>query len=334
MWDLPGAGIKFTSPPLAGGFLITREVLGWSFWIREKHIHLSLPFACWFSLSLSETDPTVSSIPLLTLKGHDSYWIFRITISGSLYSELIRDIKSKFKNNFFFFLPRCGSCRISVPWPGIEPRQWHWKHQVLITRSPGNSPNKKAFLHIRYLNRLRNFELVTQVSRIQNSGPQACQAPGGGGPRDCLAFSYFWSLLSAVCAPGSGRSCTGVRHHALPRCLLPWLKWCHQEEMRDTNARSTSKRQGSVWHRRRTMGTEQDDWLWRIWFDIFSFPNRETGLSGWLSVWRIHLQCRRHRRRQFDPWVGKSPWRRVWQPTPVFLPGESHGQRSLAGYGQ
>ena len=33
----------------------------------------------------------------------------------------------------------------------------------------------------------------------------------------------------------------------------------------------------------------------------------------------------------FDPWVGKIPWRRVWEPTPVFLPGESHGQRSLAG---
>ena len=32
------------------------------------------------------------------------------------------------------------------------------------------------------------------------------------------------------------------------------------------------------------------------------------------------------------PWVGKIPWRRPWQPTPVFLPGESHGQRSLAGY--
>ena len=32
-----------------------------------------------------------------------------------------------------------------------------------------------------------------------------------------------------------------------------------------------------------------------------------------------------------DPWVGKSPWRREWQPTPVFLPGESQGQRSLAG---
>ena len=34
----------------------------------------------------------------------------------------------------------------------------------------------------------------------------------------------------------------------------------------------------------------------------------------------------------FDPWVGKTPWRRKWQPTPVFLPGESHGRRSLEGY--
>ena len=43
-------------------------------------------------------------------------------------------------------------------------------------------------------------------------------------------------------------------------------------------------------------------------------------------------QCRRHKRREFDLWVGKIPWRRKWQPTPVFLPGESHRQRSLAGY--
>ena len=34
----------------------------------------------------------------------------------------------------------------------------------------------------------------------------------------------------------------------------------------------------------------------------------------------------------FDPWVGKISWKREWLPTPVFLPGESHGQRSLAGY--
>ena len=33
----------------------------------------------------------------------------------------------------------------------------------------------------------------------------------------------------------------------------------------------------------------------------------------------------------WDPWVGKLPWRRAWQSTPVFLPGKSHGHRSLAG---
>ena len=43
-------------------------------------------------------------------------------------------------------------------------------------------------------------------------------------------------------------------------------------------------------------------------------------------------QCRRQKRFRFDPWVGKIPWRRAWQPTAVFLPGESHGQRSLMGY--
>ena len=43
---------------------------------------------------------------------------------------------------------------------------------------------------------------------------------------------------------------------------------------------------------------------------------------------RIHLQCRRP---GFNPWIRKIPWRREWQPTPVFLPGEFHGQRSLAG---
>jgi len=36
----------------------------------------------------------------------------------------------------------------------------------------------------------------------------------------------------------------------------------------------------------------------------------------------------------FNPWVWKMPWRRAWQPTPVFLPGKSHGQRDLAGHSQ
>ena len=42
-------------------------------------------------------------------------------------------------------------------------------------------------------------------------------------------------------------------------------------------------------------------------------------------------QCGRLKIPGFDPWVGKIPWRSAWQPTPVFLPREPHGQRSLAG---
>ena len=58
---------------------------------------------------------------------------------------------------------------------------------------------------------------------------------------------------------------------------------------------------------------------------IYGFPG---GSSGKESV----CKCRRHKRCQLDPWVGKIPWSRKWQPTPVFLPRKSNGQRSLAGY--
>ena len=50
------------------------------------------------------------------------------------------------------------------------------------------------------------------------------------------------------------------------------------------------------------------------------------------SVVKSCLQCRRCRRPGFGPWAGKIPRRKAWQPTPVFLSGESHGQSSLAGY--
>ena len=55
----------------------------------------------------------------------------------------------------------------------------------------------------------------------------------------------------------------------------------------------------------------------------------EASLPRGLVLSHTHLQCGRCR---FDPWVRKIPWRRTWQLTPVFLPGESHGPKSLAGY--
>ena len=57
------------------------------------------------------------------------------------------------------------------------------------------------------------------------------------------------------------------------------------------------------------------------------------GLPGGANGKESACQCRRHKRPGFDPWVGKIPWRGAWQPTPLFLPGESHGQRSLVGCG-
>ena len=58
----------------------------------------------------------------------------------------------------------------------------------------------------------------------------------------------------------------------------------------------------------------------------------DGGFLGGASGKEPFYQYRRNKRQGFDPWVGKIPWRRAWQPTPVFLPGESHGQRSLVGY--
>ena len=57
--------------------------------------------------------------------------------------------------------------------------------------------------------------------------------------------------------------------------------------------------------------------------------NLPRNLPRWVRGKEPACQCRRL---GFNPWVRKTPWRRKWQPTPVFLPGKSHGQRSLAGY--
>ena len=65
---------------------------------------------------------------------------------------------------------------------------------------------------------------------------------------------------------------------------------------------------------------------WAVSYMVILGPSQDHFLPGGLSG-KECLQCRRP---GFDPWVGKIPRRRAWQPTPVFLPGESHRQRSLA----
>ena len=62
---------------------------------------------------------------------------------------------------------------------------------------------------------------------------------------------------------------------------------------------------------------------------FLSIPRRMLGLPADSEDRESICQCRRHR---VNPWVRKIPWRRAWQPTPAFLPRESHGQRSLVSY--
>ena len=74
-----------------------------------------------------------------------------------------------------------------------------------------------------------------------------------------------------------------------------------------------------------------------VWWDrcvaVTSNPPPHGGdFPGGTSGKELACQCRRYKRCGFDPWVRKILWRRAWQPTPLLLPGESHGQRSRAGY--
>ncbi|XDA85452.1 hypothetical protein R6Z07F_015228 [Ovis aries] len=87
----------------------------------------------------------------------------------------------------------------------------------------------------------------------------------------------------------------------LPRCTLSWPAF-HPSSERSLEA-------GSSW----------------VYGPLFF----SSGLPWWLSGKEAACQGRRHR---FDPWIGKIPWRRKWQPTPAFSPGKSLGQKSLAGY--
>ena len=70
---------------------------------------------------------------------------------------------------------------------------------------------------------------------------------------------------------------------------------------------------------KREASMEEDSGVWCC------FPGGSVGKES-------ACQCSRCKRCGFSPWAGKIPWRRKWQPIPAFLPGKSHGQRSLPGY--
>ena len=71
-----------------------------------------------------------------------------------------------------------------------------------------------------------------------------------------------------------------------------------------------------------------------LYLSIYLYICNIIGFPWWLSDKESACNAGATRDSRFNLWVRKTPWRRAWQPTPVFLPGESHGQKSLAGYVQ
>ena len=68
-----------------------------------------------------------------------------------------------------------------------------------------------------------------------------------------------------------------------------------------------------------------------MYLELYWHSLSTLGLPRQHSGKESTCQCRRHKKHSFDPWLRKILWRRKRQTTPVFLPGESHGQRSLVG---
>ena len=125
-----------------------------------------------------------------------------------------------------------------------------------------------------------------------------------------------------------------------------WGRWKRRE--RKKGGKTEKKIEFQLSHRRestkrnqkvnQTQQRKRKHWSWapeeKLWWKS---GNRDgttigLGLSQWVKSKECTCQCRRYGRYGFDPWVSNTPWRRAWQPTPVSLPGESHGQRSPVGY--
>ena len=107
------------------------------------------------------------------------------------------------------------------------------------------------------------------------------------------------------------------------------IESCHTSETNTLYVNYTSVFKMWYAHTKEYYSALKKDW-WHGWtWGTMSFPGGSVGKDSSCSVGDC-LQCRRL---EFDPWVRKNPWRRRWQPVPVFLPGKSHRQRSLMGCG-
>ena len=239
---------------------------------------------------------------------------------------------------FLFFLkkkfwpqhPACGIL-LTVPQPGIDPWSLQWKCRVLTTNHQGiPSISFQIPFHPCWEFKYHPKHWLGSISKSFQShwnlrGPhQALQARSLSWAhhlwlpdwlrknRTELSFRPGATFLYQIVWAGAGPVFTSLPNTA-GLAPEPFFPLCMLTAPHHALEPSTSLRYGLS-----SLPGMLD----------LSIPTGNYGLPRWLSGKESACQCRR---RRFHAWVGKIPWRRKGQPTPVFLPGEPHQQRSLAG---
>ena len=136
-----------------------------------------------------------------------------------------------------------------------------------------------------------------------------------GHPVFSLLVLFFCFVLFLVCVC----VCVGV----WPRCMV----WEMLVPRPGIENRSSAVKEHSSNH-----WTARKSPHWLSFGNFKAHDKLNKGFPGGTGGEEPACQCRRQKRHGFDPWVGNIPCRMAWKPTPVFLPAESHGQRSLVGY--
>ena len=105
--------------------------------------------------------------------------------------------------------------------------------------------------------------------------------------------------------------------HGVSKNQTQLSNWTTKTELRSTVTQPESMCPGCL---------KESQWVSSLVIQWLRFRLPVQGVQVWSLVRKLLKRC------GFDPWLGKIPWRRAWQPTEIFLPGESHGQRRLEGY--
>ena len=163
---------------------------------------------------------------------------------------------------------------------------------------------------------------------------------------------HFCFLLTIGCirddvfmaTPLSGQSTNIKNKVCIPDSLLVWHTHCSTGPLTTTTDSALLCPQGTTENQTRDKVNYKGFYLqWIQTLNMYDliFINSSIFIKIHISLWGFPggtsdkepaCQRRRCKRHRFNPWVRKIPWSRARQPTPVFLPGESHGQTSLAGY--